>query len=80
MNTEDLKRIVEEEGFIRRVYSIDGDYLDNQLVLKKEGTVWAVFYYERGARWNERLFNTEDEACNNFLERLRRDRSARRGK
>ncbi len=78
MNWDDLKRIADEEGIVRRAYSLERDRVDNQYVVGRQGSRWTMYYYERGQRLNEHLFENEDEACTFLLNQLRRDPTTRR--
>ena len=40
------------------------------LCLLAEGQIWKVFISERGKRYEERRFSSEDRACVYFLTRL----------
>jgi hypothetical protein len=39
-------------------------------VLERKNGRWAVYYTERGERFDEQTFETEDEACRYILDHL----------
>lgn len=77
MNRQELIEALEQENFNPKFYNIYGvgeskyglqrALADYQFVLDREREKWAVYYYERGGKTEERLFNTEEEACRYFL-------------
>jgi hypothetical protein len=71
MNKNQLKVLLDREGFNPCVYSLDGGLLNDTLCLAKEGGRWCVYYTERGARFDEHCFATENEACEYLLTALR---------
>lgn len=64
MNRLKLKALLDAEGVRTDAYSIDGLERDESLCLKVAAGGWVVFYSERGLRSGEKLFETEDDACN----------------
>jgi hypothetical protein len=79
MNRRELKKVLKEEGFNPRRYSLRGGLPDETYCLDEpsEGS-WSVYYSERGEKVGARAFETEDEACAHLLHLLRRDPSAKR--
>jgi len=71
MNKEELKRVLDSEGFNSRVYSLDGGLSNDTLCLSNEGGRWGVYYTERGIRFSEEWFDSESDACQCLLRRLR---------
>lgn len=69
MKTTDVREIVEAARVDPTYYSFDGDRHE-ALCLLAEGQTWRVFLSERGKRYEEESFVTEDEACTYFLKRL----------
>lgn len=73
MRVDDVREIVAAARVDPTSYSFDGDRHE-ALCLFAVGQVWHVFLSERGDRYEEREFPTEDEACTYFLKRLFRVR------
>jgi len=79
MNRRELKKILDEEGFNPRRYSLRGGVPDECYCLDQlPSGRWSVYGSERGEKVEERLFDTEAEACDRFLYLLRRDPSTKR--
>jgi hypothetical protein len=76
MNREQLLQLLHQKGIRVGVFSLDGRACDECLRLEQRGQGWLVYYAERGIRTNERVFETEDEACRYILERLSHDLGA----
>lgn len=73
MNREELKKALDEAGVHSHYYSLNGlqgGPYDGTSILEKEGNKWLVYYFERGRKWDLQYFNTEDEACRYFLQKL----------
>ncbi|UCH51605.1 MAG: hypothetical protein JSV54_02265 [Chloroflexota bacterium] len=71
MNREELENILEKEGVIKRAYSLYGLVGDDdRLILDRGQDKWEVYYFERGEKIKLNIFETEDEACNHFLNRI----------
>jgi hypothetical protein len=74
MNTEELKRQLRDARIRTDSYSLDGETKDEALVLEPTtGNGWRIYYSERGLRTGEKVFITEEEACESFLEIVLRD-------
>jgi hypothetical protein len=71
MNKDELKRILDSEGFSPRAYSLDGGLPNDRLCLSDEGGQWCVYYSERGERFDEQGFDSESGACEHLLRELR---------
>jgi hypothetical protein len=69
MTVEDVKEIVEQAQIDPTYYSFDSERHES-LCLLPFGKSWKVFLSERGQRYEERTFESEDEACTYFLKRL----------
>jgi hypothetical protein len=69
MRMSDAKDIVEAARVDPLYFSFDGERHE-ALCLLASGQTWAVFLSERGQRYEERVFTSEDEACTYFLKRL----------
>jgi hypothetical protein len=80
MNKQELKEALISLGIKPGHYTIDGEsYKDSSWVLDisfnrfsfiKKYKVWHVFHFERGQRYEEKTFHTEDEACTYIYEKL----------
>ncbi len=71
MNKGELKRILDGEGFNPRVYSLDGGLANDTLCLSEERGRWCYYYTERGERYDDQWFDSEGEACECLLSKLR---------
>jgi hypothetical protein len=69
MKAADVQEIVQAAGVDPTSYSLEGDRHE-ALCLMAWGQEWRVFVSERGQRFDEQAFATEDEACVEFLKRL----------
>jgi hypothetical protein len=69
MKVSDVREIV-EAGRVDPTYYSFGSESHEGLCLLVLGQTWHVFLSERGQRYEEREFATEDEACIYFLKRL----------
>lgn len=79
MRTSDLKLKLEESGIRADSYSIGGFVKNEALILEPStGNEWRIYYSERGLRTGERVFPTEDEACQCLYEMLLRDPTVKR--
>jgi hypothetical protein len=70
MKREELKKILDEEWVPPYEYSLFGEN-DTGLIMEmlRDGT-WLVYTRDRGQRFSERFFKTEDEACKYIYEKL----------
>jgi hypothetical protein len=69
MRVADARDIVEAAKIDPTFYSLEGERHE-ALCLLAFGQTWKVFISERGTRWEEQTFQSEDEACVHFLKRL----------
>lgn len=61
-------------GINADAYSLDGnDGVGERYVMGGRDGGWKTCYAERGVEQGRRDFDTEDEACRDLLDRLRRD-------
>lgn len=65
----DVREIVRLAKVSPGYFSFGGS-LDEALCLLPAGRKWHVFLSERGNRFEETVFDSEDEACVYFLKRL----------
>ena len=79
MNIKDLKQNLIFLGVDPRNYTLNGPpYKDSSWVLESDfdiikfTKIWHVFNFERGKRYDENVFDTEDEACRYLFEKLRK--------
>ncbi|MCB5282010.1 hypothetical protein QK292_05315 [Arthrobacter sp. AL08] len=77
MNRSELKTVLESEGYKTNAYELEGGTPDDTYCLEDRGHEWAVYYSERGCRFEEQIFFTENDACKDFLRLMRRTPSAR---
>ena len=70
MKKNALQRLLDGEKFNPNVYCLDGGLPNDRLCLSFEASRWCVYYSERGSRFDEEYFTSEDEACDNLLRRL----------
>lgn len=63
MDRDELRRILDSQGVCADAYSLQGGHEEDRLCLDEVHGSWIVYYVERGKRWNERSFETEDAAC-----------------
>ena len=71
MKKNALRRLLDGENFNPNVYCLDGGLPNDRLCLTFEVGRWCDYYSERGSRFDEEYFASEDEACDNLLRRLR---------
>lgn len=69
MNVHDLQEIIESARVDPAYYSFEAEQHEALCILV-EGQSWKVFLSERGRRYEERSFESEDLACVYFLKRL----------
>ena len=56
----------------RALVSLEGERADETYVLEHRGAGWLVFLLERGRKRDFRKHGSEDAACRDLLNRLRR--------
>ena len=71
MNKANLQHILDIERFRPAIYCLDGGSPNDRLCLAEERGGWSVYYSERGERFDEDWFASEDDACQELLHRLR---------
>lgn len=79
MNKQELEKNLITLGVKPDNYTLNGPpYKDSSWVLeslydrKKAAQIWTVFNFERGTHYDEKLFDTEDEACNFIYGKLKK--------
>ncbi|MEI3611498.1 hypothetical protein [Pseudogracilibacillus sp. SO30301A] len=79
MNLVDAKRIIEEENLEGYCLFCNDTSSEEEVVITKEGDGWKVFTNnERATKIGEKLYMDENEALNDFIERLRGDKSMKK--
>ncbi|HEY9390461.1 MAG TPA: hypothetical protein VIR27_11955 [Mycobacteriales bacterium] len=71
MDIEELKRVLDAEGFNPLDYRIAEEPDESTLCLEVRRRLWMVYYFERGRRYDLKRFSSEEAACANFLCRIR---------
>jgi hypothetical protein len=78
LKVRELQNILSAHRVRPRAYSIEGLGADEeQYRLEKSGSLWSVYYYERGNRNDVRSFDKEEEACSFLLDLLLADPTTR---
>jgi hypothetical protein len=72
MNRQNLALILNQENFRKGTYSLTRE-VDEAFCLTFESGKWYVFYSERGLQSGQTKFNSESEACEYFLQKMRAD-------
>ncbi|HEX7661251.1 MAG TPA: hypothetical protein VF444_17400 [Pseudonocardiaceae bacterium] len=67
MTRSDLKDILDGKGVKEGAYSLYGGISEDTLCIDENYGTWSVYYAERGTRWDEKKFDSEDAACRYFL-------------
>jgi hypothetical protein len=68
VNTSELKIELSELNVNPNEYSLDGSLVPDSIILFHSYNEWQVFYLdERGDRNDQRVFSSEDEACQYIL-------------
>lgn len=80
MKIEDARKIIQEEGLQGYNLCEERENRENEVVLKKENEKWIVYVTdERASKIINSVdkYNTEAEAIEDFIERLRADKGKR---
>jgi len=75
MNKENLQLLLIKNKITPFAYSLSGGLPNEKYVLDQGIDKWSVYYSERGQRNNEKVFKTEDEACQYMLKQLINDKT-----
>ncbi len=78
MNRRELRRLMASEDVRDDTFDLEGGNLNEVLSLRPTAGGWLVYFIERGEESFERLFDTEDEACDFMAVELLKDPSTRR--
>jgi hypothetical protein len=83
MDRSSLREFLNRERIDPRSYGLDGpedlpvEDREERYFMDVTPSGWSVYYWERGLRSGEQLFDSEDEACSYLLDLLLRDRTTR---
>ena len=78
MNINDLKKNLKKANIKNSAYTLHGGLPHDKHVLNLSANgLWEVYYSERGGKFEERVFESEDEACRFFLNRILSDSTAK---
>ncbi len=72
MKKYELEQKLIDLGVDSDSYSLNGESKNETLSLEENYGKWSIFYSERGLRTKEEVFDSEDEACNTFLIRIKK--------
>jgi hypothetical protein len=78
VNVADLQERLDGTGVPSDLYSFDGALWSDRFCIERVGEhLWWVYHSERGKRYDETVFTTEDEACERLRALLTSGRMAR---
>lgn len=77
MDRNELRKRLADEGISEEAFSFDQDRDDRYCVVQDKNGDWAVYFSERGNRWEESTYTTESAAYADFLARILKDQSTR---
>ena len=79
MTVQELEQALSNEGFDPEAYSLSGgrNWFD-RYCLERRGRTWVVYFAERGQERSRREFQSESEACQHFLDWIRKDPTTRK--
>lgn len=77
MNRDELKCELNKLGVDERSYSLDGDIRDYAHNIYQNYNKWEVFYQERSEHMYDKIFFSEDSACDFLYEIIKNDPSTR---
>jgi hypothetical protein len=71
MKKNELKHALHLKNVPEYYYNIDGiGEVDQKVCIEYINSKWSVYYSERGKKFDEHTFDSEEEACKNLYERL----------
>ncbi|MBE6048065.1 MAG: hypothetical protein E7213_06650 [Clostridium sp.] len=75
MNIDELDEILEKEKIPYSWYYIYGPQYtkEQKTCIEKRKDKWYVFYFERGIESDVKIFNTENDACEELYNRMKND-------
>ena len=68
MRKHELKRKLMENSVPEDMYSLEGGLPNEAYCLNREGSLWEVYYSERGIKTGIRHFESEEQACDYLYE------------
>ena len=68
MNCEELPNLLRNAGVPDNAYTIGEKYENEVYVIAREGTLWCVYYSERGLKTGLTTFSTEEAACQRLFD------------
>jgi hypothetical protein len=77
MNKKELLQVLSRENIREDAFDLNGGHLDETYTLAEASGHWFVYYSERGLESGRKEFDTEAEACEYLLNKLRDDPTAR---
>ena len=72
MTIIELERVLLELGISEDLYSVMTGGLPNEKLCIVKEDKWQVYYSERGKKSGLKIFETETEACEYFLRKMKR--------
>lgn len=72
MTINELKNKLLEIGVPEDLYAINIGGLPNERLCIVKDEMWQVYYSERGKKTGKKSFETETEACEYFLNKMKR--------
>lgn len=72
MKVNELKSKLDEIGVSQDLYSIMVGGLPNERLCIVKDEMWQVYYSERGNKVGQKVFETEEEACEYFYRKMKR--------
>lgn len=70
MKREELKKILDDEWVAPYEYSLFGENDSGLIMERQRDGKWLVYISDKGEKFSERFFETEDEACQYVYENL----------
>lgn len=78
LTKEVLLKLLDKLEILPSSYSLNHEFRDDNYILSVENGKWYVYHLERGEKHNEKIFDSEDEACRHFLTYIAVDPSVRK--
>ena len=70
MKLKDAIDLLASKNVRRDVYAVNTVAANDAIVIYQESPFqWSVFYTERGLRIDEKIYKSEDQACQDFIDR-----------
>ena len=73
MTLEKLEKILHDLGIPDDLYMINNRYIYDDCLCIKNEDGWKVYYCERGKKLGLKEFSSEEEACEYFLDEIKRE-------